>query len=126
MNKRLKVPPKFPGEAAERAFWEKNESTAYLDWKKAQPFLRQLPAQLRTISSLTEAARSRHSSSRARASRSVSGGSRPIAGALRNGHEWARNSNCLRPPRCVDLCVRGDTWLPIFRSTRSSSSKPSR
>ena len=35
MNKRLKVPPKFPGEAAERAFWEKNDSTAYLDWKKA-------------------------------------------------------------------------------------------
>jgi hypothetical protein len=30
MNKRLKVPPKFPGEAAERAFWEKNDSTAYV------------------------------------------------------------------------------------------------
>jgi predicted DNA binding CopG/RHH family protein len=37
MNKRLKPVPKFANEAAERAFWEKNDSTAYLDWKKAQP-----------------------------------------------------------------------------------------
>lgn len=37
MNKRLKRVPKFANEAAERAFWEKNDSTAYLDWKKAQP-----------------------------------------------------------------------------------------
>ena len=37
MNKRIKPVPKFPSEAAERAFWEKNDSTAYLDWKKAQP-----------------------------------------------------------------------------------------
>jgi predicted DNA binding CopG/RHH family protein len=36
MNKRLKVPPRFPSEAAERAFWERNDSTAYLGWKKAQ------------------------------------------------------------------------------------------
>ena len=36
MNKRLKPIPKFANEAAERAFWEKNDSTAYLDWKKAQ------------------------------------------------------------------------------------------
>ena len=36
MNKRLKPIPKFPSEAAERAFWEKNESTVYMDWKKAQ------------------------------------------------------------------------------------------
>ena len=36
MNKRLKVIPKFSGEAAERAFWEKNDSTGYMDWKKAQ------------------------------------------------------------------------------------------
>jgi hypothetical protein len=35
MNKRLKGRPKFSSEAAERAFWEKNESRAYLDWKKA-------------------------------------------------------------------------------------------
>jgi len=37
MNKRLKRVPKFANEAAERAFWEKNDSTEYLDWKKAQP-----------------------------------------------------------------------------------------
>jgi len=36
MSKRLKTVPKFPSEAAERAFWEKNDSTEYLDWKKAQ------------------------------------------------------------------------------------------
>ena len=36
MNKRLKLIPKFASEAAERAFWEKNDSTGYLDWKKAQ------------------------------------------------------------------------------------------
>lgn len=36
MSKRLKRIPKFANEAAERAFWEKNDSTAYLDWKKAQ------------------------------------------------------------------------------------------
>jgi len=36
MNKRLKPIPKFSGEAAERAFWEKNDSTVYMDWKKAQ------------------------------------------------------------------------------------------
>jgi CopG antitoxin of type II toxin-antitoxin system len=36
MSKRLKRIPKFANEATERAFWEKNNSTAYLDWKKAQ------------------------------------------------------------------------------------------
>ena len=36
MNKRLKPMPKFANEAAERAFWEKNESTGYFDWKKIQ------------------------------------------------------------------------------------------
>ena len=36
MNKRLKVVPKFANEAAEREFWEKNDSTAYMNWKKAQ------------------------------------------------------------------------------------------
>ncbi len=36
MSKRLKSVPKFPNEAAERSFWEKNDSTAYLDWKKAE------------------------------------------------------------------------------------------
>jgi predicted DNA binding CopG/RHH family protein len=37
MNKRLKAVPHFANEAAERAFWEKHDSTAYMDWKKAQP-----------------------------------------------------------------------------------------
>ena len=36
MNKRLRPIPKFTSEAAERAFWEKNDSTGYMDWKKAQ------------------------------------------------------------------------------------------
>jgi predicted DNA binding CopG/RHH family protein len=36
MIKRLKTTPKFASEAAERAFWEKNDSTGYLDWKKVQ------------------------------------------------------------------------------------------
>jgi|SRR5450631_1651315 len=36
MNKRLKTIPKFANEAAERRFWEKNDSTAYVDWKKAE------------------------------------------------------------------------------------------
>lgn len=36
MSKRAKTIPKFSGEAAERAFWEKNDSTQYLDWSKAQ------------------------------------------------------------------------------------------
>lgn len=36
MNKRLKTIPKFANETAERAFWEKNDSTGYLDWKKAE------------------------------------------------------------------------------------------
>ena len=37
MNKRLKSVPKFASEAAERAFWEKNDSTSHLDWHKARP-----------------------------------------------------------------------------------------
>jgi predicted DNA binding CopG/RHH family protein len=36
MNKRLKPVPKFASEAAERAFWEKNDSSGFVDWKKAQ------------------------------------------------------------------------------------------
>jgi predicted DNA binding CopG/RHH family protein len=36
MIKRLNTTPKFASEAAERAFWEKNDSTGYLDWKKVQ------------------------------------------------------------------------------------------
>jgi predicted DNA binding CopG/RHH family protein len=36
MSKRLKTIPKFSSEAAERTFWEKNDSSNYLDWSKAQ------------------------------------------------------------------------------------------
>jgi predicted DNA binding CopG/RHH family protein len=36
MSKRIKTSPNFASEAAERAFWEKSDSTGYLDWKKAQ------------------------------------------------------------------------------------------
>ena len=51
MNKRLKPIPKFAGEAAERAFWEKNDSTAYLDWKQSQlTVLPNLKPSTRTIS----------------------------------------------------------------------------
>jgi hypothetical protein len=44
MSKRLKTTPTFGSEAAERAFWEKNDSTGYLDWKKAQLCTSQLGA----------------------------------------------------------------------------------
>jgi predicted DNA binding CopG/RHH family protein len=36
MNKRPKPIPKFASEAAERTFWEKHDSTEYLDWKDAK------------------------------------------------------------------------------------------
>ncbi len=36
MSKPTKTIPKFSGEAEERAFWEKRDSTEYLDWSKAQ------------------------------------------------------------------------------------------
>jgi len=36
MSKQLKVVPQFANEAEERAFWEENDSTEYLDWTKAQ------------------------------------------------------------------------------------------
>lgn len=36
MNKQRKTIPKFTNEAEERAFWEKHDSTEYLDWSKAQ------------------------------------------------------------------------------------------
>ena len=36
MSKPAKSIPKFANEAQERAFWEKNDSSAYLDWSKAQ------------------------------------------------------------------------------------------
>ena len=37
MSKRPKAIPKLANEAAERAFWEKRDSSDYLDWAKAQP-----------------------------------------------------------------------------------------
>jgi len=36
MTKRTKQPPKFASEAAERRFWETHDSTAYVDWTKAE------------------------------------------------------------------------------------------
>lgn len=36
MSKALKSVPKFASEAQERAFWEKHDSSEYLDWSKAQ------------------------------------------------------------------------------------------
>ena len=36
MSKALKPIPKFTSEAQERKFWEKNDSTEYVDWLKAQ------------------------------------------------------------------------------------------
>jgi predicted DNA binding CopG/RHH family protein len=35
MSKALKPPPVFNSEAEERAFWENNDSTDYLDWSRA-------------------------------------------------------------------------------------------
>ena len=37
MSKRPKAIPKFANEAAERVFWEKNDSADYLDWSNAKP-----------------------------------------------------------------------------------------
>ena len=36
MSKHPRPIPKFANEAAERRFWENNDSTEYLDWEKAQ------------------------------------------------------------------------------------------
>ena len=35
MSKAKKI-PEFKSESAERAFWEKNDSSEYLDWKQAE------------------------------------------------------------------------------------------
>ena len=37
MNKNLKAIPKFKTEAEERRFWEKHDSTEYVDWSGAKP-----------------------------------------------------------------------------------------
>jgi predicted DNA binding CopG/RHH family protein len=36
MPRNPKVHPTFKSEAAERRFWEANDSTAYVDWSKAE------------------------------------------------------------------------------------------
>lgn len=36
MTKKLKATPKFKSEAQERAYWESHESTAHVDWSKAE------------------------------------------------------------------------------------------
>lgn len=36
MSKQTKAPPKFNSEAQERAFWELNDSSEYVDWSKAK------------------------------------------------------------------------------------------
>lgn len=36
MKAKLKPVPTFKSEAAERAFWEKHDSTEYVDWSKAK------------------------------------------------------------------------------------------
>jgi len=36
MSKQRKTVPKFASEAEERAFWETQDSSEYLDWTKAQ------------------------------------------------------------------------------------------
>ena len=37
MKKRLKSIPEFASEDEEREFWEKNDSSDYIDWNQAQP-----------------------------------------------------------------------------------------
>jgi predicted DNA binding CopG/RHH family protein len=36
MKSKLKIPPKFTSEAAERAFWNSHDSTEYVDWSAAR------------------------------------------------------------------------------------------
>ena len=36
MSKKRKAPPQFKSGAAEGAFWEANDSAAFVDWSKAQ------------------------------------------------------------------------------------------
>ncbi|MEH6551768.1 MAG: BrnA antitoxin family protein [Pseudomonadales bacterium] len=37
--RKIKTTPKFKTEAEERAFWEKHDSSDYVDWKQAQSVL---------------------------------------------------------------------------------------
>lgn len=36
MKRKLKTPPNFSSEAAERAFWANHDSTQYVDWSAAK------------------------------------------------------------------------------------------
>ena len=51
MNKPAKPIPAFSTEAEERAFWEKHDSTEYLNWSQARPVVMpNLKPTTRTIS----------------------------------------------------------------------------
>lgn len=51
MNKRLEPVPQFANEQEERAYWESHDSTAHLDWRKAQKvILPNLKPSTKTIS----------------------------------------------------------------------------
>lgn len=51
MNKPNKTPPTFKNEAEERSFWEKTNSSEYVDWSKANNVaLPNLKPSTRTIS----------------------------------------------------------------------------
>ncbi len=51
MSKATKAIPRFKNEAEERAFWESQDSTAYVDWSKAKrAVLPNLKPTTRTIS----------------------------------------------------------------------------
>ena len=51
MSKPRKATPKFKSEAEERSFWEKNDSSEYVDWTKASHVaLPNLKPSTRTIS----------------------------------------------------------------------------
>jgi len=48
---KVKKAPKFKTEAEERAFWESNDSSDYVDWSKAKPVtMSNLKPSTRTIS----------------------------------------------------------------------------
>lgn len=51
MNKRLEPVPQFANEQEERVYWESHDSTAHLDWRKAQKvILPNLKPSTKTIS----------------------------------------------------------------------------
>jgi predicted DNA binding CopG/RHH family protein len=39
MKKQIKAIPEFTNEQEERLFWEEYDSSEYLDWSKAKPFV---------------------------------------------------------------------------------------